>query len=108
MKSRMNQRGNGFPDERRAHPRRDVALGVQVYAYGVLVAHGATLDMSAGGVRLSIRQDLSGGELEVGKYLDVMFAHGTDERREEAPSWQPVRVVRRTDDSLAAVFLGAG
>lgn len=94
--------------ERRMSRRSDTSVGVQVYAYGVLVAHGATVDMSEGGVRISIRQDLSGGELEVGKYLDVMFEHGTDPQIGEAPVWQPVRVVRRMPDYLAAAFLGAG
>jgi|GEM_PF-2204330 len=86
--------------ERRMSERIPTSIGVHVYAYGMLVGIGTTVNMSEHGLLLRLDQDHSNDELEPGKYLDIVL--------EDAPpeQWMPAKVVRRGDGSIAASFLG--
>lgn len=88
--------------ERRRSVRTPTSMGVQVYAYGMLVAHGTTVDMSEHGMLLRILEDLSGGELQAGKHLDVLLENPA---AEPADNWRPVQVVRCDASGLGAQFL---
>jgi hypothetical protein len=86
--------------ERRTSERIPMAVGVQAYAYGSMVASGMTVNMSETGVLLRIERDCSGDELEPGKHLDILLE---DSRTWD---WLPVKVVRRLGDYIAACFIG--
>lgn len=89
--------------ERRMSQRIPMALGMQVYAYGMLVASGMTVDMSEHGLLLRIHQDFSEDALDPGKHLDVMLEHSGHEPTQR---WLPIRVVRKCDGGIAARFVG--
>ena len=86
--------------ERRMSQRIPMTVGLHVYAYGVLVACGTTVDMSEHGLLMRINQDFSDDQLDPGRHLDVMLA--------DAPpgQWLPIMVVRKVVDRVAACFLG--
>ncbi len=86
--------------ERRMSERIPMTVGLRVYAYGMLVATGMTVDMSEHGLCMRIGEDFSTDELGPGKHLDVML--------DESPAnqWLPVRVVRKWRDGVAACFIG--
>jgi len=87
--------------ERRMSNRIPTTLGMQVYAYGVLVASGVSVDMSEQGLLIRIEQDYSDHELDPGKHLDVML-----EPSQDIPTWMPIRVVRKWEEGIAARFIG--
>jgi hypothetical protein len=89
--------------ERRMSNRIPTTLGMQVYAYGVLVASGVSVEMSEHGLLIRIQHDYSADELDPGKHLDVML-----EPSLEIPSerWMPIRVVRKWEEGIAARFIG--
>lgn len=89
--------------ERRMSPRISTALNMRVYAYGMLVANGMTVDMSEHGLMLRIEQDFTGDQLDPGKHLDVMLEY---EDRIPARHWLPIMVVRNCEAGIAARFLG--
>lgn len=84
-------------------PRIPMTLSMRVYAYGMLVANGMTVDMSEHGLMLRIEQDFSAGELGPGKHLDVMLEYVD---RIPARHWLPIMVVRNCEAGVAARFLG--
>lgn len=90
--------------ERRMSQRMPMTLGMQVYAYGMLIASGMTVDMSEHGLLLRIQQDFSADELDPGKYLDVMLECA---EQFQAARWLPIRVVRKWEEGIAARFIGA-
>jgi len=89
--------------ERRRSNRTPMELGIQVYAYGMLVASGMTVEMSDHGMLLRIEQDYSADALDPGKHLDVMW----EESCERLPTerWIPIKVVRKWDEGIAARFV---
>ena len=91
--------------ERRMSNRIPTSIGMQVYAYGMLVASGVAVEMSDHGLQIHIRQDYSDDELDPGKHLEVML-----ESTEMMPSeqWLPIRVVRKLEVGFAAQFIGVG
>ncbi len=86
--------------ERRMSHRIPMSVGLHVYAYGMLVASGTTVDMSEHGVLMRIHEDYSDDELRPGKHLDVVL--------EDAPAgqWLPIRIVRKGNGEVAACFIG--
>lgn len=86
-------------------PRNALALDIRVYAYGVLVASGKTIDISEHGVLLHIQDDYSADELDPGKHLDVQLAVFA---WQESERWLPVKVVRKCGAGIAAHFIGVG
>ncbi len=90
--------------ERRMSQRVPLAQGMRVYAYGMLVASGTSVDMSDHGLLLRIQQDYSSGELDPGRYLDVLLQRV---ERIQAECWLPIRVVRKWEEGIAARFIGA-
>lgn len=84
--------------ERRTCKRTPTTLGMRVYAYGMLIANGMTVDLSEQGLLLRIQQDYSDDELDPGKHLDVML--------EYSEQWLPIQVVRKWEDGIAARFIG--
>lgn len=96
----MNQQTG---QERRMSERIPTTLCMRVYAYGMLVASGKTVDMSEHGLMMSIEQDYSDDELDPGKHLDVMLAASCEYA---AARWLPVRVVRKWEAGIAARFVG--
>jgi hypothetical protein len=89
--------------DRRLSDRISTTVKMQVYAYGMLVASGRTVEMSEHGLRLRIEQDFSADELDPGKHLDVMLDVST---QDEKMQWLPIRVVRKWEDGIAACFVG--
>jgi hypothetical protein len=87
--------------ERRMSDRIPTTLGMQIYAYGVLVASGVSVDMSEQGLLIRIQQDYSADELDPGKHLEVML-----EPSQDIPTWMPIRVVRKWEEGIAARFIG--
>lgn len=96
----MDQRSG---QERRRSERIPATLSTQIYAYGVLMASGVTLEVSEHGLSVQIEHDHSADELNPGKHLDVML-----EPLEGicAEQWLPIKVVRRWEAGIAACFLG--
>lgn len=88
--------------ERRMSQRIPITLGMQVYAYGMLIACGQTVEMSEHGLLLRIEQDCSVDWLDPGKHLDVML-EATDALAER---WLPIQVVRKWTHGIAAQFVG--
>lgn len=86
--------------ERRMSQRIPMTVDLHIYAYGMLVASGITVDMSEHGVLMRIQQDYSDDELHPGKHLDVVL--------KDAPAgqWLPIQVVRKMDGEVAACFIG--
>lgn len=86
--------------ERRMSKRIPMSVGLRVYAYGMLVATGMTVDMSEHGLCMRIEEEFSEDEFAPGKHLDVML--------DESPAnqWLPIRVVRQWQDGVAASFIG--
>jgi hypothetical protein len=94
--------------ERRLSERIPTSLGVHIYAYGVLVARGITLDMSEHGLLMRIQQDYSDDQLDPGKHLDVMLEYvGLTPEEHWLQQWLPIRVVRKFAEGIAASFIGA-
>ena len=91
--------------ERRMSPRIPTLLEMRVYAYGVLVASGETVDMSEHGLLLHIHRDMSDDELDPGKHLDIMLVHA---EQDPAERWLPIQVVRKWRDGIAASFIRVG
>jgi hypothetical protein len=89
--------------ERRSSLRVPTTLSMQVYAYGMLVASGFSVEMSDHGLSIRIEQDYSNDELDPGRNLDVMLQAGLPEPRER---WLPIKVVRKWDQGIAARFIG--
>lgn len=89
--------------ERRMSRRVPTALSMQVYAYGVLVANGVSMEMSESGLSIRIMRDFSDGELDPGKHLDVMLENCQPDPGER---WLPIRVVRKWEEGIAACFIG--
>lgn len=89
--------------ERRISQRIPMTLGMHVYAYGMLVASGMTVDMSEHGLLMRIRQDYSDDELDPGRHLDVMLEYPG---QIPAERWLPIRVVRKCEEGIAARFIG--
>jgi hypothetical protein len=88
--------------ERRMSERMPLSMDVQIYAYGALVANGTIVNVSERGVLLHVLDDLSNGELEEGKHLDVMLGGLS---AEPADKWRPIQVVRRDGNGIGALFL---
>lgn len=88
--------------ERRMSPRNPMVMDMRVYAYGVLVASGRTVDMSEHGLLLHIHEDVSDNDLDPGKYLDVQL-DGIEQR--DADRWLPIKVVRKCSGGIAANFI---
>lgn len=86
--------------ERRSSQRIPMSVGVHVYAYGMLVARGVTVDMSEHGLLMRIQQDYSDDSFTPGRHLDVLL--------EDAPpgQWLPITVVRKDKLGVAACFIG--
>jgi hypothetical protein len=89
--------------ERRMSNRIPMAIDMQVFAYGMLVASGVTVDMSEHGLLARIVRDYSVDELDPGKHLDVML-QATAQRPVER--WLPIMVVRKWEEGIAARMLG--
>jgi hypothetical protein len=91
--------------ERRMSDRIPTSIAMQVYAYGMRVANGVAVEMSAHGLQIRIHQDFSDDELDPGRHLDVML-----DSMEVTPSerWMPIRVVRKWEEGIAARFIGVG
>lgn len=83
--------------ERRRSRRIPATRGMRVYAHGLLMAHGTTVDMSVHGLQLRIQQDYSEDELTLGRHLVVKL--------EYSEKSLPIRVVRRWDDRIAGCFV---
>lgn len=88
--------------ERRMSHRVPMAIDIQVYAYGMLIASGQTVEMSEHGLLLRIERDCSEDGLDPGKHLDVMLVASDD----FAERWLPIRVVRKWPHDIAAQFVG--
>ncbi len=91
-------------NERRMSQRVPLAQGIQVYAYGMLVASGTSVDMSDHGLLLRIQQDYSSGELDPGRYLDILLRCV---EQIQVECWLPIRVVRKWEEGIAARFICA-
>lgn len=91
--------------ERRMSPRNPMVMAMRVYAYGVLVASGKTVDMSEHGLLLHIQEDFSDTELDPGKHLDVQLE---DVEQHDADCWLPIKVVRKCSGGIAANFIRVG
>lgn len=89
--------------ERRLSERIPTIIGMQVYAYGMLIAHGESVDMSGHGLLMRIKQDYSADELDPGKYLEVMLEACDSPATDR---WLPIRVVRKWEHGIAARFIG--
>ena len=89
--------------ERRMSERIPTTLGMQIYAYGTLVASGVTVDMSEHGLLMRVQKDYSDGELDPGKHLDVMVECSG---QIPAQQWWPIRIVRKSEQGIAACFIG--
>ena len=89
--------------ERRMSKRIPTALCLQIFAYGMLVAKGVTVDMSEHGLMFLIQEDYSDDELEPGRHLDVMLEYPG---RVPAQRWLPITVMRKWDEGIAARFVG--
>ena len=89
-------------DERRMSPRVPISIGIQVYAYGMLIASGQTVEISEHGLLLRIERDCSDDGLDPGKHLDVML----EAFDVFADRWLPIRVVRKWTYGIAAQFVG--
>lgn len=89
--------------ERRMSERIPTNLGMQIYAYGMLVASGMTVDMSEHGLLMRVEQDYSDDELDPGKHLDVMLEYSD---QMPAQQWFPIKVVRKCEKGVAACFIG--
>lgn len=89
-------------DERRMSQRVPMTIGMQVYAYGMLIASGQTVEMSEHGLLIRIERDCSEDGLDPGKHLDVMLEAADD----IAERWLPIRVVRKWTYGIAAQFVG--
>lgn len=89
--------------ERRMSPRIPTKLGLQVYAYGMLVAVGVTVDVSNHGLLMLIEKDFSDDALNPGKHLDIVL---DDYGRVAEPRWMPIMVMRKWDGGVAARFVG--
>ena len=89
-------------DERRMSQRVPMTIGMQVYAYGMLIASGQTVEMSEHGLLIRIERDCSEDGLDPGKYLDVML----EASEQFAERWLPIRVVRKWTEGIAAKFVG--
>ncbi len=96
----MNQR---LGLEQRRSERISVTLGMQVYAYGMLVASGVTVDVSEHGLLIRVEQDYSDDELDPGKHLDVMLNPLDGICSEQ---WLPIQVMRKWEQGIAARFIG--
>jgi len=93
--------------DRRLSERIPTSLGFHLYAYGVLVARGITLDMSEHGLLMRIQQDYSNDQLDPGKHLDVMLEYvGKTPDEHWLQKWLPIMVVRKLADGIAASFIG--
>ena len=88
--------------ERRMSERIPTTLGMQIYAYGTLVASGVTVDMSEHGLLMRVQKDYSDGELDPGKHLDVMVEYSG---QIPAQQWWPIRIVRKSEQGIAACFI---
>ncbi len=101
-------RGQGMDQqpgmERRMSRRIPTTLELRLYAYGLQVASGTTVDMSEHGLLMRIQHDFSDDQLEPGKHLDVMLVYNG---QTPAERWLPIRVVRKCSEGLAASFIGA-
>jgi hypothetical protein len=86
--------------ERRMSERVPMTVGLHVYAYGMLVASGTSVDMSEHGVRMRIERSSSDDEFAPGKHLDVVLEHDSTEE------WLPIKVVREWEEGIAASFIG--
>ena len=89
--------------ERRMSERIPTTLGIQVYAYGMLVASGMAVDISEHGLLILIQHDYSDDEFDPGKHLDVMLKYSG---QKPADQWLPIRVVRKWEGGIAACFIG--
>lgn len=89
--------------ERRLSLRIPTSLEMQVYAYGMLVANGKTVEMSEHGMSMYIERHLSEEALDPGKYLDVMLR---DLNQQVSQCWVPIKVVRRWEAGIAGRFVG--
>jgi hypothetical protein len=95
--------------ERRMSQRASTALSMQVYAYGMMIASGISVEMSAHGLLIRIERDYSDDELAPGKHLDVMLASDQLEAAElMSCRWLPITVVRKWEEGIAARFIGVG
>lgn len=89
--------------ERRMSGRIPTTLGMQIHAYGMLVASGMSVDMSEHGLLVRIEQDYSTDELDPGKHLDILLECTG---QEPAQQWWPIQVVRKWEAGIAVRFLG--
>jgi hypothetical protein len=89
--------------ERRMSERIPTTLSMQIYAYGMLVASGVTVDVSEHGLLMRVQKDYSDDELDPGKHLDVVLEYSG---QIPAQQWWPIRVVRKGEDGIAACFVG--
>jgi len=89
--------------ERRRSERIPATLDMQIYAYGVLMASGVTVEVSDHGLLIRIEQDYSADELDPGKHLDIMMEPLEGVCAEQ---WLPVTVVRKWEEGIAARFIG--
>jgi len=85
--------------ERRLSDRIPTIIGIQIYAYGMLIANGQTVDISDRGLLMRIEQDFSDDELHPGKYLDILLVSPPER-------WLPIKVVRQCERGIAALFIG--
>ena len=89
-------------EEKRMSRRVPMTIGMQVYAYGMLIASGQTVEMSEHGLLIRIEHDCSEDELDPGKHLDVML----EASEVISERWLPIRVVRKWTHGIAAQFVG--
>ena len=85
--------------ERRSSNRIPAIIGIQIYAYGMLIANGQTVDISDRGLLMRIEQDYSDDELHPGKHLDILLVSPPER-------WLPIKVVRQCERGIAALFIG--
>jgi hypothetical protein len=85
--------------ERRLSDRVSAIIGIQVYAYGMLIANGKTVDISDRGLLMRIEQDYSDDQLHPGKHLDILLVSPPEK-------WLPIKVVRKCERGIAALFIG--
>jgi len=89
--------------ERRMSQRIPKCIAMQIYAYGMLIASGETVEMSEHGLLMRVEHDYSDDALDPGKHLDIMLETDPDP---SAECWLPIKVIRKWEHGIAAQFIG--
>lgn len=91
--------------ERRQSPRQPMQRNAAVYSYGVLVAVGATADISEQGAYIRFKDDVSGGALAPGAAARIVFS---EQESSHALQETPAKIVRQGPDGVGLIFLEPG